>query len=85
MATTNTFAGARLNRASDRRTDDEWVRGRLADLAPRRLALMHGSSFAGDASTALRELAAHYRRALAPGQEAGPNTGFRVVLAPVKK
>ena len=37
---------------------------RLAELAPRRLALMHGSSFAGDASTALRELAAYYGRTL---------------------
>jgi flavorubredoxin len=37
---------------------------RLADLAPRRLAVMHGSSFAGDASTALRELAAYYGRTL---------------------
>ena len=37
---------------------------RLADLAPRRLAVMHGSSFAGDASTALRELAAYYGRKL---------------------
>jgi flavorubredoxin len=36
----------------------------LADLAPRRLALMHGSSFAGDAATALRELAAYYGQAL---------------------
>jgi len=38
--------------------------GRLADLAPRRLALMHGSSFAGDASAALRELAGYYGRKL---------------------
>ena len=33
---------------------------RLADLAPRRLALMHGSSFAGDAPAALRGLAGYY-------------------------
>ena len=37
---------------------------RLADLAPRRLAVMHGSSFAGDASGALRALAAYYGRKL---------------------
>jgi len=37
---------------------------RLADLAPRRLALMHGSTFAGDASAALRELAGYYGRKL---------------------
>jgi len=37
---------------------------RLADLAPHRLAVMHGSSFAGDASTALRELAGYYGRTL---------------------
>lgn len=32
----------------------------LADLAPTTLAIMHGSSFSGDAATALRALAAHY-------------------------
>ena len=32
----------------------------LADLAPRTLACMHGSSFAGDGSVALRDLAAAY-------------------------
>ena len=34
----------------------------LAELAPRTLALMHGSSFAGDGAGALRALAADYRR-----------------------
>jgi flavorubredoxin len=33
---------------------------RLADLAPRRLALMHGPSFAGDGAAALRALADDY-------------------------
>lgn len=33
---------------------------KLADLAPRTLAVMHGSSFNGDASKALRDLAALY-------------------------
>ena len=33
---------------------------RLADLAPGTLALMHGSSFAGGCSQALRDLADHY-------------------------
>src|SRR5882724_4520797 len=33
---------------------------RLADLAPRRLALMHGSSFVGDAPASLRGLAEYY-------------------------
>jgi flavorubredoxin len=32
----------------------------LADLAPRRLALMHGSSYSGDGGAALRELASAY-------------------------
>ena len=32
----------------------------LADLAPKTLAVMHGSSFSGDAAGALRGLAAHY-------------------------
>jgi NAD+ diphosphatase len=31
VAVTNTFAGARLDRAAERRTDEEWLRGRLAD------------------------------------------------------
>jgi hypothetical protein len=33
---------------------------KLADLAPRTLALMHGSSFAGDAAGAVRSLADWY-------------------------
>jgi flavorubredoxin len=37
---------------------------RLADLAPRTLAVMHGSSFSGDAAAALRSLAGHYERRL---------------------
>jgi flavorubredoxin len=37
---------------------------RLADLAPRTLALMHGSSFAGDTAAALRDLASAYDRRL---------------------
>jgi len=32
----------------------------LAELAPKTLAVMHGSSFSGDAAAALRRLAAHY-------------------------
>jgi len=39
---------------------------RLADLEPRRLALMHGSSFAGDGGRALRDLAGVFRTLLAP-------------------
>jgi flavorubredoxin len=35
---------------------------RLADLAPARLALMHGPTFEGDATAALRELAGDYDR-----------------------
>jgi flavorubredoxin len=37
----------------------------LAELAPRTLALMHGSSFAGDCTTALRDLAGSYRERMA--------------------
>ncbi len=37
---------------------------RLASLAPRRLAVMHGSSYAGDAAGALERLAAHFERKL---------------------
>lgn len=35
---------------------------RLAEIAPRTLAIMHGSSFAGDGAAALRSLAADYDR-----------------------
>jgi len=38
---------------------------RLADLGPRTLALMHGSSYTGDCGAALRALAAAYRDRLA--------------------
>jgi len=38
---------------------------RLAELQPRTLALMHGSSFSGDAGAALRALAESYRNRLA--------------------
>jgi flavorubredoxin len=37
---------------------------KLADLNPRKLAVMHGSSFAGDGATALRSLAGEYDRRL---------------------
>jgi flavorubredoxin len=37
---------------------------RLAELAPRKLAVMHGSSFVGDAAAALRSLAGEYDRRL---------------------
>lgn len=39
---------------------------RLADLQPRTLALMHGSSFTGDGAGALRELAAQPRQPPCP-------------------
>jgi flavorubredoxin len=42
----------------------------LADLAPARLAVMHGSSFEGDAKAALHALADDYERRLAVGMEA---------------
>lgn len=38
---------------------------RLAQLRPATLALMHGPSFTGDCATALRDLAAQYRRRIA--------------------
>ena len=39
MAVTNTFAGARLDRAGERRTDDAWVQERLADPASRAIVI----------------------------------------------
>jgi len=41
----------------------------LADFAPARLAVMHGSSFEGDAGAALRALADDYDRRLTAGME----------------
>jgi NAD+ diphosphatase len=41
VATTNTFAGARIDRAGERRTDADWLRERLADPASR--AVLVGS------------------------------------------
>jgi NAD+ diphosphatase len=41
VATTNTFAGARIDRAGERRTDAEWLRERLADPGSR--AVLVGS------------------------------------------
>lgn len=38
---------------------------RLADLEPRTMALMHGSSYSGDCASALRGLAADYRKRIA--------------------
>jgi len=39
----------------------------LADLQPKRLALMHGSTFVGDSARALRDLAVVLREILGPG------------------
>lgn len=47
-------------RATALAPDTGTVMRRLADLEPTTLALMHGSSFNGDCSTALRDLAASY-------------------------
>ncbi len=41
---------------------------RLADLEPRRLALMHGPTFEGDSGTALRTLANYFDNALHPAE-----------------
>ncbi|HEY6417661.1 MAG TPA: hypothetical protein VIX59_01550 [Candidatus Binataceae bacterium] len=40
---------------------------KLAGLAPRKLAVMHGSSFSGDVSSALESLASHYDAQLRKG------------------
>jgi NAD+ diphosphatase len=39
VAVTNTFAGARLDRAAERRTDEAWLRDRLADPSSRALVV----------------------------------------------
>lgn len=41
---------------------------KLAALEPRRLAIMHGSSFEGDGAAALRDLAAGFREVLSPAR-----------------
>jgi flavorubredoxin len=45
---------------------------RLAALNPKRIALMHGSSYAGDAPAALNGLADYFAAQLAPGAENRP-------------
>jgi flavorubredoxin len=48
----------------------------LADLDPRTLAVMHGSSFEGDGGAALRELAAAWRSRPSPPVEGRPTAGW---------
>ena len=52
--------GEAMFRSSSLAPDTAIVIDRLADLAPQTLALMHGSSFAGDGGSALRGLAKAY-------------------------
>ncbi|MHB8671790.1 MAG: oxygen-binding di-iron domain-containing protein [Acidimicrobiales bacterium] len=52
--------GEAMFRASSLAPDTAVVLGRLADLEPQNLALMHGSSFRGDGGAALRALAKAY-------------------------
>jgi glyoxylase-like metal-dependent hydrolase (beta-lactamase superfamily II) len=52
--------GEAMFRSSSLAPDTAIVLGRLADLAPQTLALMHGSSFSGDGESALRNLANAY-------------------------
>ena len=47
----------------------------LADLHPKQLALMHGSSFVGNGERALRDLAVVMREVLGPGTEEKRSTG----------
>lgn len=54
------MAGEAMFRSSSLAPDTALVLERLADLEPRTLALMHGSSFSGDGGTALRQLAKGY-------------------------
>jgi flavorubredoxin len=52
--------GEAMFRSSSLAPDTAIVLGRLADLKPQTLALMHGSSFSGDGESALRNLANEY-------------------------
>jgi hypothetical protein len=49
-------------RASSLAPDTSTVMRRLGELAPRTLALMHGSSFSGDGKQALNDLADAYEQ-----------------------
>jgi len=57
------------------------IRG-LSKLAPRTLALMHGPSFAGDGSAALRALADDYDRRISEAAPSGQCLPKRPLLAP---
>ena len=50
----------------------EVIIGRLADLKPKTLAIMHGSSFTGDGERALRDLAAVMRETLGDPMSCDP-------------
>jgi len=54
------MAGEAMFRSSSLAPDTALVLERLAELEPRTLALMHGSSFSGDGGSALRQLAKGY-------------------------
>jgi flavorubredoxin len=54
------MAAEAMFRASSLAPDTALVLERLAELAPRTLGLMHGSSFSGDGGVALRQLAKAY-------------------------
>ncbi|MBX5468981.1 MAG: NAD(+) diphosphatase [Thermoleophilaceae bacterium] len=54
MGEVNTFAGAGLDRLSRRRTDEAWLRARLADPRSRALVLLRGDPYALRADGALR-------------------------------
>jgi glyoxylase-like metal-dependent hydrolase (beta-lactamase superfamily II) len=54
------MAGEAMFRSSSLAPDTALVLERLADLEPRTLGLMHGSSFSGDGGAALRQLAKGY-------------------------
>lgn len=65
-------------RASALAPDTAAVMRRLGDLRPRTLALMHGSSFAGDGGQALHDLADSYEEQYLTGRLTGDQSNGRV-------
>jgi NAD+ diphosphatase len=71
-AITHTFAGSPLDRASDKRTDHEWLRARLEDPCARFVVFQEGRPLVADASEAA---AGGCRLALLPAAAPGVAAG----------
>jgi NAD+ diphosphatase len=70
-AVLNTFAGNPLDRASERRTDEAWLAGRMADPATTAIVLWKGDALVAgpEDATRLVRLPMDQAQAIAPGDE----------------